>query len=745
MKKLNRYPYQFIALVLLMLVGILFQNCSRARFLSRSEKSVTTKNNAGAYGGKVSGTFYRFIPDFKCENRESFVASLEVQSSAVLLTENKRLLCGAVLRSFLPELIDSSIYQNEIVGYEEGIFEGNDTVPTAIPADLVEVWCKDRGDLLGIETVTHFDRTLQSAANKVYYSNQVLGQADSGPQSIASLSVSRVLTENRVLIRDGNQFQLTVFRDQPDTQQGLFKGQMEVEIQGQRFVRETSCRLGGLLDPKVWPARQIVDFNVSAFKTSPDLSRFAYSSASATGIPNLYTSDISGFNQLQAAPNMLQKGIDVGLNGNFHFTADSKHLIYSGDVNLPSVLELFKVAVDGTGATQLNDRLTHSSQATEADFKLTDDGLSVVYRDGSQSAPGQTYGMWLKSVPLTGGTPLTLNGPFNQSYLGVKQFAVSASQRKVAYLCCEIYADLYSVNFDGTARQRITPAFPSADWHFRWNEPVLIPNGGSQAFIRAHHTNAISGVYSYLYAVSLDGSGSIQFPADMTLDQISGSGTTVLLKSITPNSSVAFESKLMNILTGTQFSISPTIEPFFAQDSRTLIGQHRLGDGTLKAIAISTENGNSAELCPAAGGDDIQISEISQNDFLIVSIVKLTGIVNVFVKPNGLACRKVNSMPLTKTNLDSIQSVTLSSDNSTALITLAQTVLQSIPLPPRQTQQVLYYVPLNGRPALIVNSPAFAGANIGYSLMLKESKTVLFWGDQIRPGDYNIFNWTAPP
>ncbi|MGZ5279461.1 MAG: hypothetical protein ACXWC9_05940, partial [Pseudobdellovibrionaceae bacterium] len=311
-------------------VGLLsaFQNCSPVSFQSMNElySPQKSQNNGEGYSGKPKGDFYRFVPDFTCEQKVAPVAHINITGNLITISENKKLLCGAVNQQLDEGLIDSSIYQHEVVGYQEGIFEGAATTPTSVPANLVEVWCKDRNDEKGIETITHFDHVTNLAMNRIYYT-------ESGTQTqIPDFSVARVVANKTIVIKDENGFELTVHRDQPAPQAGLFKAHLQATISGQKIARETFCRLGGSLDPKVWPAKQIVDFNVNNFKTSPDLNLLGYTSHTATGIPNLYAINTDGTSHVQASPHLPVSGISKYL-----FSLDSKSLIYSADARLAGI------------------------------------------------------------------------------------------------------------------------------------------------------------------------------------------------------------------------------------------------------------------------------------------------------------------------------------------------------------------------------------------------------------------------
>ena len=122
---------RFISLTFLTSLLLLFQNCSRVNFTNLSSSistalslpsGQTVDGNGTGYGGKLSGTFYRFSPEFSCQGHEAPVASITASAAGIQLMENKQLMCGAVNTSLTEDLIDRSVFQNDIIGFNEGIF-----------------------------------------------------------------------------------------------------------------------------------------------------------------------------------------------------------------------------------------------------------------------------------------------------------------------------------------------------------------------------------------------------------------------------------------------------------------------------------------------------------------------------------------------------------------------------------------------------------------------------------------------
>lgn len=730
---------------------LLFQNCSKVSFESQEKlESSLISRNGDAYGGKPSGDFYRYIPGFTCENKELPAASIEMTSSGIQLIENKKLLCGALKQNIDPSLIDTSIYQNEVIGYQEGIFEGSSTLPSKIPTNLVEVWCLDRRGEQGIETITYFDRTSSQAVNRIYYS--VLAKDNSyGMKQTPDFPVARVLANKTILIKDGKGFELTVHRDQPASQLGLFKAEMNIVIEGQKISRETSCRLGGSLDPKVWPAQQIVDFDAKIFKFSPDFNHLVFTSDTATGIGNLYTSDVNGTGQKQVGTNMLKNGIGNGW-GNFAVSPDSQWIIYNGDPRVPGVMDLFKTKIDGSLTTPIRIGLT-SPNGVLSDFKITDS--SVIYKE--------SQGTQIKTVPLAGGSTIDLSPPIS---IGVPRNyiigEIAASKNRIIYNFGEFsqQIDIYTAFINGIGIQKITPPFASEDWKTDPFRNIQILAGNKYAVIR--RTSDINYPNFKNYLVAIDGSGFMELPTNMEVGLSSPDGNHILLSD---RYSLFFGSPflLLNIKNGSFSNLSAiplsVFNPdkavikdsaFFTQDSRTLITPVLTDNaGNMKAISVSTDTGVETELCPGLISKSIVIKEESALHYLISSYDRELGIVTIYRVGPSISCQKLNSSVTKKIPSNSITEILISPDRQKLLVRLgvfsgsATKEFSSDWIPKYNTNQLLY-VPLDGKPALAIDTPVLENSEITHASFLSDSRRVVFRGNQIKPSEYNVFLWTAP-
>lgn len=229
-----------------------FQNCNRIQVTDVSSQEVLkSNNNGGSYEGKITDNYYRFVPDFTCEQQPAALSYISVSAPDVTLTFNQNTQCAAAVQQLNPQSLDSSIYQTELIGYLDGIYQFKIQVPLVVPAKIVEFWCRDRNDELGIETVTTYDSGSQSSVTKIYYATMSASGAFTKKTipdfPVASTSLSPV----KQAINNGQGFELLVYRDQPSpTLPGLFRGRIESTIEGRYSMRDAWCRLGGRFDSR---------------------------------------------------------------------------------------------------------------------------------------------------------------------------------------------------------------------------------------------------------------------------------------------------------------------------------------------------------------------------------------------------------------------------------------------------------------------------------------------------------------
>lgn len=504
-RKIRGSILSFLSLVM---VGLAFQNCSPVQFQVSENLQIGNSDNGYSYGGKPSGTFFRFTPGFTCENKESPVASVNMDNFQISLVENRKLQCGAVNIQLDLNVIDSSIYQRDVIGYQEGIFEGQSETPTKIPANLVELWCRDRNDEQGIETITHFDRETNQAVNRTFYST-LSSDGSYVANEVPDFSVSRLIQQRKITVKDGKNFELTVDRDKLATEPGLFMGTLKTLLAGKFENRIVKCRLGGSLDAKVWPVKQLVDFTYSdnSIRTAPDLSRFVF--PTLTPKEKLFVSTLDGTDQKFVE----QKWLDSKYHNiwDLKFSQDSKNLIFTGNAFFKQNLELFRIDLSNPSLIPISlkdvNASTEKSALLALNFQFSADNKYIIY-SGSVQPNGNAVEKqgWIRSVPMAGGSSKILNPEISNGI--VLSFHVSKANNKVFFQfgLGKAPYDLYSVDPDGGNLTLIpTHLPPGYDWAFDETS-----DGPDFIFVRASKNINDQLLDSKKFAIALDGSGPIE-------------------------------------------------------------------------------------------------------------------------------------------------------------------------------------------------------------------------------------------
>lgn len=769
-----------LAFVLVTLL-LFFQNCSQFKSDSQGRgTSFKFANNGGSYGGKLSGTFYRFAPEFSCESNAAPTAFIEITATTIRLINNTDQRCAAATQDLTLQDLDRSIYQSFLIGYQDGIYEGLDYTPASIPADLVEVWCRNRDDHTGVETIMHYDRDSRRAVQRIYHSRED-STGTYTPQMIPDFPVARVLTSNSVQIRDDKGFELIVHRDQPSSKLGLFIGQMTAVIDGHQVAQETYCRLGGSLDPDIWPGQQITQQGLypDNLGISPDGRYLAFTTRSFALGRQLYVARADGSQPLSAhSPDVTPVIIGGGI-AQAVFSEDSKSLILHGNINHDPptndsvLLKWDLVQSPGTGPQTLL-ALDHKLLLS---FALSGDQTSLVYEYDTNQP--YSYTSRLKAMDLETKATHEITPPaagrLTRGVIG--GFGVSKSLNKISYLWDASSSvdspllDYYVVNNDGTALTKISPRLPSPDWKLLHPERGFnVPNGGNYMMARAMHSTTNEIRY---YALALDGSGTIELPPGWNWSFLSPSSRFALLTaSIPPETGVTTtQALLMDLKTGTRFPLPPlktishldysgqmeislpistavtaTIDGrlpnhpslFFTSDSSRLIGRSPVPAGGYRAIAVSTADGRVQDLCPGLVSEDLWFQSLASDRILIATYNIQTQFIDIYLHQENLECKKVNSLLSANSSLQAIREITVSPDNQKLLVRLSRRVSNEA------VTTHIFYVPLNGLPAHLVNSTLTESAIARTAVFAADSQRVILLANQSTGSEMSVFIWTAP-
>lgn len=725
----KRVQARGLLIVMMFALLVLFQNCQPVLKFSGSDEfpfgtnginlsnnSEVSGGNGDGYGGKLRA-FYRFTPEFTCEGKEAPVASIAVTETSVTFTENKKLFCGAVTTELTPEQIERSIFQDDIIGYREGIFQSEKSAPSSIPANLVEVWCRDTADRSGIETITHYDRSTQLAVTRIHTAG-----AGSSTLTVSDFNVSRVISPMLVTVTDGQNFKLKVYRDRPAAQVGLFQGALEAVVNGQTVTRETSCRLGGSLDVKSWPSQEIVDLNIESFKYSADLQNYGFTSHTGATVTDLFSGNVFGKSQSKLnAPTT-----SGGVRG-FEFTPDSTSLVYWANERLKDTYELFKIGRDGTGYVQLEALASSNvNNAVNSKLEFSSDGSRLVYMDNPLLA-GNLNNETLNSVLLrTGGSTVLSPALPNASLFHF--FAVSKSQNYVAFTFGTYASDLYISKLDGTGLFKAVIPYPNDGWSLVTDitlNPLEWSGASPYVFVRSLRTSGSFGDIMYS-AIAADGSRVVSLPINWHRLFSDSTGSTVLLS----NNLVSPAYRLMDLNTGALVDISSTSLPIFSNDGSSLIGTQVDVNGKAHAVAIDVRDGKSTAICPQVSLKTANYKELQDGTWLVATADDARDVFNFYASRNGL-CVLRNSLPLSKPVIHGIYPMP-DLKNLVVHLATAETNLQQ-----------LFFVPLDGRPPLRIDSPVISGAKVTSVQVLSDSRSVIYTGSQIN-AESHAFRWKAP-
>lgn len=760
---------------------VFFQNCSELdiQLLGGSQ------NNGGAYGGMTSKTYAQFVPDFTCENQISAKNVITILNSQVTWKQHKFLQCNWSETVINASEIDNSKYQSEIIGYGPGIYEGVSSLEGKIPANLVEIWCHIPNN--PIEIISHYDTSNQAAVSRVYYTTKT-GIAG----LLTDFPVARILNQNQIQVRDGKDFDLIVYRNQPATIAGLFKAKLKVKIEGELLEQETSCRIGASLDPSIWPVKTIVDVPLNQFKISSDLNRIAYSTKDTKNLERLYTGSSDGKEQQAITFNL-----NNGANTTFLFGNDNMSLLYTSN---PDASYLYEVKRwDDSSKKSVNVDSSNNSYLGSANGLIYDEGSSELYFSSARkpTTPGVSHqwklGDMLLAMPTDGRQARTVWAPSEQMLLGnsssvnIYNYKISvAKQRAVILYSFLPWAKLFSAdlikdnsNIDltpnnvsvpgtnekcpGICLPQFTPLSlsPQADY-VAFN--VQVKKDVTYGAVSRYSTcSDVSGGCVGTGIVSVDGAWKLEVGTNMTWLAFSKSGDEIILRDTFPSVSFPQTQYIQGRFYNTAGSVdemlgfpeakalylmkqvrgpSPVMyqlpllkEPFFANDKKSLVGIDSSSTGA-KVIALDIETLATRDLCKQAVSSSVKIFEVNQDQYIIAAFQKTTGILSVYKYNSETSqCRLVNKA-LTTYAVDIIKNIILSPDQSKIVVTMERS------LENYGAFHELIFVPIEGQGIPVtINSPTHEAATVSMVSFLKNSNGIIYFGNQVIPYQKQVFYW----
>ncbi|MCM2280829.1 MAG: hypothetical protein NDI61_03170 [Bdellovibrionaceae bacterium] len=762
-KKSNpREPYRFSILVLLLILFPIlifaFQNCGNAvRFTALS--SIISKGglefgggNGEGYGGKPDGHYFHFVPGFSCEGKESPANEIHATASGITHVENIGIQCGANGTPLSETVLDQSRYHGHLLGYRDMIFEKMESAPSAIPDELMEAWCFDDPVQKTLEVIHRYNWRLGTT------SLQVLGFTPDGtPAARTESGIARLVEQRSVLYQTQN-YELKVNKDNLASTSGQYIGSLKTSIQGRSFELNLSCRLGGYLDARLWPARLLADGNIAQFDVFPSQNRLVTLLRKRSLARTLANQpwegvlvDLNFTTDVSRALTPLQPAF-VGV-ADFQVKPDRSGLLFRSDQE-STARTMYRMAhLDLTSSMvqMISSPLLNAAQKVTPDYHLTSDGW-VFYRDGRQEEVGTDIEPWIWSMPLNlGQNPPTYQVnhtlPLNGDY-EIRGYFIAEKSKRVVYsaVSLDLKEEWFAANYDGSQNVQI-----SREESSKFYNPYLITklvDGSPGYLLYSVPVDDTNRLRQNLVAAALDGSGVVDLQIQFAFDlQASPDGSAVYLKQVSSDvglqlGGVVTLSKSYLVTMGTWRKIEvPVLQAArFSPDSRTLIGTSASG----QILSVDVTTGQVQNRCAQRA----KIVETSPYfDSQMFALEEASGHWNL-LRIQGLSCEVVNRIPVPN-NWSSVDPTVplksrslkwdLSPNGQSLLLTSRITRLDLL-----QSESRLLWIPLDGQPAIRVDAPVGSWGVIDRALFHWDSKSVIYWGPQLDPGAKHLFQWKLP-
>ncbi|MCM2280731.1 MAG: hypothetical protein NDI61_02660 [Bdellovibrionaceae bacterium] len=767
----NRTRLPFFVLLALGFAGLLvvFQNCSPLQVSFKSlgaETSLTSlisaENNGVGYGGKPDGVYYRFVPDFSCETQEAPTAVLTIASETdVHYRENSQFKCGLVDGPLPIERVTRSRMQNEVVSYQAIPFERKNSAPTAIPANLLEAWCRDLSPGALFEVVSHFDRTSQQAVARMY------SGLDQGAGSVLvnvtpDAPVTRLVTPTRVHLR-GNDFDLLIDRNRLSPAAGEFLA----DFQRAGKTTTLSCALGGALDPNVWPIRKLSDAPLpqrsvltETFSISPDRSTIAFRGSLDPRTPETKVVPILGSiffwknGLLRAFPTLKTSAatLDQSLDSVLHFSTDSRNALFLARESALSPQYIYRLSIDRGEPERISSDITNVQS-------IYLDSLQTRMAASSRISINSESRIWTSAEPfsapsITPQTIASLGVNFIQTYphSTLNKLLLVFHEPKDLMDPRFSYPRRYEMmNWDGTDRQDITPERPGAEW-FLHDSFFHHQDGDSEVFLRVFYKQGLDSCSLSTRGVHLRSLRQMDFGLNVmplagygewltliTTPQLPGSCLTLAANPY----SLPWTPRLLNTTTGAQMELPGYLHRSLIQNQTktALLGFEKTSaSARTRWMRVDLATLTSTELCHEHEGEWMgetgsdSIAALQSGGAIALS--HAAGRVLIYsAAPDG-RCTKLNGFPAENVPGGYIE-IDLAPDDSALVVRIQLT--QAGP-------QQLVYVPLNSAPPIQITSPRYV--NIVSSLLAfvgADSKRILLIAPDGGPEGFRyLYLWEAP-
>ncbi len=202
-----------------------------------------------------------------------------------------------------------------------------------------------------------------------------------------------------------------------------------------------------------------IERNVDDYGISPDGAQVVYLAPSFDGPTfrfELYSAPLAGGNPLRISADL---PVDGFIN-RFTITPDSQRVVYIGSQETRGLSEIYSVPLTGGTPIKLSGDLSGTDGARG--FWIAPDNQSIVF--SADLNPDSPQALSLQVSSITGGGPLTLDGPFVENG-NVDEVTITADSSRVIYsgdLVTQGQTEIFSANLSATgAVQRLSGSLPA--------------------------------------------------------------------------------------------------------------------------------------------------------------------------------------------------------------------------------------------------------------------------------------------
>ncbi len=703
-----------------------FQNCSnKAQLKTTGTGQQMGGGNGEGYGGKPDASYYHFVPEFTCEGREAAFREIRVEAGEAKLIENNSLQCAASETNLQPSDVDRSPYQGDLVGYQDKIFELKERAVTEIPDELVEAWCFDDPNNKQLEVVHRYDRVL-SAARAV-----IRRRVNNTLQEVQPTNVSRVVEMRMVKFR-AQDYSLDISKDTPTTTPGQFVGVFSANLDGQQVSLQLSCRLGGYLDARLWPAPLVVDGNVNQYEYLPATGSILASVTKMFENKSFLSELFLSTGSKRALTNVEPVGRGTA---NFKMAADSRGVYFRSEDSATPGRRLYYRDPGGTIAPHSPPMVASDAEEVR-EFEILKSG-GVVYRAASQdtSLPADAE-PWLWRVATPGSTPVQLNPNLGPGDIDFWYFDVSEPLGRIAYAktgsgpsCTNSCLEWFSVDFDGN--NRVALPIPSG-FRFGFGSSRWQVGAGNQHLILAMADAPLYlSISSRLVAAAVDGSSAADLGIYGYVEAISSDRQAFYVNGVMNSLTPVQPDYLVKVGSWEKTQLPQMISAQFTPDGRQLVGYNSTG---VHVVDVAT----GAARTSCAGMGQIRALAIGKSGGIFIADDS-GGVVSLY-RSDLSTCRLVNRIPAVvnrpPTNRKDVGvKIVVSSDETQLALMVEDQAWAGL--------TSLYWVPGNGQAPVKVSAPVTALHWLQSAEFTLDSKTLLFWGRQVDEG-LQLFGWPLP-